>query len=79
MTPQPTIVTVALTAVLDGGWYAKNIINNREKTRKAEAEAREMFSLSQEETKRTRIVAEIARGNLILQKSLNRYKTLSSM
>ena len=44
MTPQPTITLVALATVLGGGWYAKEIINNREEARKeaalAEADAK---------------------------------------
>ena len=34
MTPQPTITLVALATVLGEGWYAKEIINNREEARK---------------------------------------------
>ena len=37
MTPQPTITLVALATVLGEGWYAKEIINNREEARKEAA------------------------------------------
>ena len=68
MSPQPTIVIVALTTVFGGGWYAKKIINHRE-------EARKLVSLSQEETKPARIIAEMAKENVVRKESLDRYKT----
>ena len=68
MSPQPTIVIVALSTVFGGGWYAKKIINNQE-------EARKLVSLSQEETKRARIIAEMPKENVVLKESLDRYKT----
>ena len=72
---QPTIVIVALTTVFGGGWYAKSIVNNREETKRTEVEARNLVSLSQEGTKRARIIAEMAKENVVLQESLDRYKT----
>ena len=51
MTPQPTITLVALSTVLGAGWYAKEIINNREEARKeaalAETDAKLKIALSE--------------------------------
>ena len=79
MTPQPTTTLVALATVLGAGWYAKEIINNREEARKeaalAETDAKLKIALSESEAERGRIIAGMARENVVLQESLDRYKT----
>ena len=75
MTPELAIAIVGLATVFGGGWYAKSIVNNREKTKRTEVEAKKLVSLSQEETERARITAGVARENVVLKESLDRYKT----
>ena len=81
MTTELTTALIFLAAVLVGGWYVKDIINNREETKRIEAEAKKEIALaetearlktalSEEETKHTRIIAGLADREPTKEKAL---------